>query len=41
MSQQLIEKLKGFKVIPVIQINNVEQAVPLAKTLVENGLPCC
>ncbi|MGF1680047.1 bifunctional 4-hydroxy-2-oxoglutarate aldolase/2-dehydro-3-deoxy-phosphogluconate aldolase [Photobacterium minamisatsumaniensis] len=39
MSQQLIEKLKAFKVIPVIQINSVEQAVPLAKTLVENGLP--
>lgn len=39
MSQQLIEKLKAFKVIPVIQINNIEQAVPLAKTLVENGLP--
>ncbi|WP_027252573.1 bifunctional 4-hydroxy-2-oxoglutarate aldolase/2-dehydro-3-deoxy-phosphogluconate aldolase [Photobacterium halotolerans] len=39
MSQSLIEKLKQFKVIPVIQINSVEQAVPLAKTLVENGLP--
>ncbi|PSW17608.1 2-dehydro-3-deoxyphosphogluconate aldolase [Photobacterium sanctipauli] len=39
MSAQLIEQLKAFKVIPVIQINNVEQAVPLAKTLVENGLP--
>ncbi|KDM92862.1 bifunctional 4-hydroxy-2-oxoglutarate aldolase/2-dehydro-3-deoxy-phosphogluconate aldolase [Photobacterium galatheae] len=39
MSQSLIEKLKQFKVIPVIQINRVEQAVPLAKTLVENGLP--
>ncbi|MGF1790357.1 bifunctional 4-hydroxy-2-oxoglutarate aldolase/2-dehydro-3-deoxy-phosphogluconate aldolase [Photobacterium profundum] len=39
MSQQLIEKLKAFKVIPVIQINSIEQAVPLAKTLVENGLP--
>ncbi|OEF27554.1 bifunctional 4-hydroxy-2-oxoglutarate aldolase/2-dehydro-3-deoxy-phosphogluconate aldolase [Vibrio rumoiensis] len=39
MSTQLIEKLKSYKVIPVIQINNVEQAVPLAKTLVENGLP--
>ncbi|GAB6260132.1 bifunctional 4-hydroxy-2-oxoglutarate aldolase/2-dehydro-3-deoxy-phosphogluconate aldolase [Photobacterium sp. CCB-ST2H9] len=39
MSQSLIEKLKQLKVIPVIQINRVEQAVPLAKTLVENGLP--
>ncbi|OAN13730.1 2-dehydro-3-deoxyphosphogluconate aldolase [Photobacterium jeanii] len=39
MSQQLIDRLKAFKVIPVIQINNVEQAVPLARVLVENGLP--
>ncbi|QUJ66476.1 bifunctional 4-hydroxy-2-oxoglutarate aldolase/2-dehydro-3-deoxy-phosphogluconate aldolase [Photobacterium sp. GJ3] len=39
MSQSLIEKVKQFKVIPVIQINHVDQAVPLAKTLVENGLP--
>ncbi|KMV28695.1 2-dehydro-3-deoxyphosphogluconate aldolase [Photobacterium swingsii] len=39
MSQALIEQLKAFKVIPVIQINHVEQAVPLAKVLVENGLP--
>ncbi|MGF1777691.1 bifunctional 4-hydroxy-2-oxoglutarate aldolase/2-dehydro-3-deoxy-phosphogluconate aldolase [Vibrio nomapromontoriensis] len=35
----LIDKLKQFKVIPVIQINHVEQAIPLAKVLVENGLP--
>ncbi|MEJ2763048.1 bifunctional 4-hydroxy-2-oxoglutarate aldolase/2-dehydro-3-deoxy-phosphogluconate aldolase [Photobacterium sp. MCCC 1A19761] len=39
MSQALIDQLASFKVIPVIQINSVEQAVPLAKTLVENGLP--
>ncbi|UTV26692.1 bifunctional 4-hydroxy-2-oxoglutarate aldolase/2-dehydro-3-deoxy-phosphogluconate aldolase [Photobacterium atrarenae] len=39
MSQALIEQLSSFKVIPVIQINAVEQAVPLAKTLVDNGLP--
>lgn len=35
----MINKLKQFKVIPVIQINKVEHAVPLAKVLVENGLP--
>lgn len=39
MSQALIDQLSSYKVIPVIQINTVEQAVPLAKTLVENGLP--
>ncbi len=35
----MINKLKQFKVIPVIQINKVEHAIPLAKVLVENGLP--
>lgn len=39
MSQEMINKLKQFKVIPVIQINKVEHAIPLAKVLVENGLP--
>ncbi|MDA0106680.1 bifunctional 4-hydroxy-2-oxoglutarate aldolase/2-dehydro-3-deoxy-phosphogluconate aldolase [Vibrio sp. La 4.2.2] len=39
MNMSLINKLKQFKVIPVIQINNVDHAIPLAKALVENGLP--
>ncbi|MGF1695502.1 bifunctional 4-hydroxy-2-oxoglutarate aldolase/2-dehydro-3-deoxy-phosphogluconate aldolase [Vibrio kyushuensis] len=39
MSQEMINQLKQYKVIPVIQINKVEHAVPLAKVLVENGLP--
>lgn len=39
MNNEMINKLKQFKVIPVIQINKVEHAVPLAKVLVENGLP--
>lgn len=39
MSQLLTEKLATFKVIPVIQIDDASQAVPLAKALVENGLP--
>lgn len=38
-SQEIINKLQQFKVVPVIQINKVEHAVPLAKVLVENGLP--
>ncbi|MDR2227807.1 MAG: bifunctional 4-hydroxy-2-oxoglutarate aldolase/2-dehydro-3-deoxy-phosphogluconate aldolase [Providencia sp.] len=37
---QLINKLKNIKIIPVITINNSNHAVPLAKTLVDNGLPC-
>ncbi|MBW3695869.1 bifunctional 4-hydroxy-2-oxoglutarate aldolase/2-dehydro-3-deoxy-phosphogluconate aldolase [Vibrio sp. T187] len=39
MSQELISALKSYKVIPVIQIDDAAQAVPLAKALVENGLP--
>ncbi|NOH78621.1 bifunctional 4-hydroxy-2-oxoglutarate aldolase/2-dehydro-3-deoxy-phosphogluconate aldolase [Vibrio sp. RE86] len=39
MTTEMINKLEQFKVIPVIQINNVEHAIPLAKVLVENGLP--
>ncbi|MEF1171219.1 bifunctional 4-hydroxy-2-oxoglutarate aldolase/2-dehydro-3-deoxy-phosphogluconate aldolase [Vibrio sinaloensis] len=39
MNNEMINKLKQFKVIPVIQINKVEHAVPVAKVLVENGLP--
>ncbi|EEX94713.1 keto-hydroxyglutarate-aldolase/keto-deoxy-phosphogluconate aldolase [Vibrio orientalis CIP 102891 = ATCC 33934] len=39
MTNEMINKLKQFKVIPVIQINKVEHAIPLAKVLVDNGLP--
>ena len=36
----LNEKLQALKVIPVIAIKNAEDAVPLGKVLVENGMPC-
>ncbi|MDO6684833.1 MULTISPECIES: bifunctional 4-hydroxy-2-oxoglutarate aldolase/2-dehydro-3-deoxy-phosphogluconate aldolase [unclassified Agarivorans] len=36
----LNEQLQALKVIPVIAIDNADDAVPLAKVLVENGLPC-
>lgn len=39
MTNEMINKLKQFKVIPVIQINKVEHAISLAKVLVDNGLP--
>ncbi len=39
MEQTILELLTRCKVVPVIQINHVEHAVPLANTLVENGLP--
>ncbi|MCL9776949.1 bifunctional 4-hydroxy-2-oxoglutarate aldolase/2-dehydro-3-deoxy-phosphogluconate aldolase [Vibrio methylphosphonaticus] len=36
----LNEQLADLKVIPVIAINNVEDAIPLGRALVENGMPC-
>jgi len=36
----LNEKLKELKVIPVIAIKDANDAVPLGKVLVENGMPC-
>jgi 2-dehydro-3-deoxyphosphogluconate aldolase/(4S)-4-hydroxy-2-oxoglutarate aldolase len=36
----ILEKLAAFKIVPVIVINDAEKAVPLAKALVEGGLPC-
>lgn len=34
------KRLKEIKIVPVIAINSAEQALPLAKVLMENGLPC-
>jgi 2-dehydro-3-deoxyphosphogluconate aldolase/(4S)-4-hydroxy-2-oxoglutarate aldolase len=34
------QRLRNIRIVPVIAINDVAQAVPLAKVLVENGLPC-
>lgn len=36
----LNEQLANLKVIPVIAINRAEDATPLGKALVENGMPC-
>lgn len=35
----LINKLRQFKIIPVITIERAQDIVPLGKTLVKNGLP--
>ncbi|ENM5765012.1 bifunctional 4-hydroxy-2-oxoglutarate aldolase/2-dehydro-3-deoxy-phosphogluconate aldolase [Vibrio mimicus] len=41
MSENQLEKqLSAMKVVPVIAIKHSEDAVQLAKTLVESGLPC-
>lgn len=39
MSQDVFRTLAEHKVVPVIQITNLNQAVPLANALMENGLP--
>ncbi|MGF1703566.1 bifunctional 4-hydroxy-2-oxoglutarate aldolase/2-dehydro-3-deoxy-phosphogluconate aldolase [Photobacterium makurazakiensis] len=36
----LNDQLAALKVIPVIAINNAEDAIPLGRALVENGMPC-
>ncbi len=36
----LEQRLQQIKIVPVIAINDAAHAVPLAKVLVENGLPC-
>ncbi|WP_162047877.1 bifunctional 4-hydroxy-2-oxoglutarate aldolase/2-dehydro-3-deoxy-phosphogluconate aldolase [Vibrio taketomensis] len=36
----LNDQLAQLKVIPVIAINKVEDAIPLGRALVENGMPC-
>ncbi|MBM7035079.1 ketohydroxyglutarate aldolase [Vibrio sp. qd031] len=36
----LNDKLASLKVIPVIAINKAEDAIPLGRALVENGMPC-
>jgi 2-dehydro-3-deoxyphosphogluconate aldolase/(4S)-4-hydroxy-2-oxoglutarate aldolase len=34
-----LELLAKIRVVPVIQIDNLEDTIPLAETLIENGLP--
>ncbi len=37
--QQILSKLEAFGIVPVIKIDRVEDALPLAKALCEGGLP--
>lgn len=39
MTNEWIDRLRALRVMPVIQIESAADAVPLAKVLVENGLP--
>lgn len=39
MSSQILDKLSSYGVVPVITIESVESALPLADALIEGGLP--
>ncbi len=38
--KQLIKQISDAKIIPVIKIDNADDAIPLAKALKDGGLPC-
>lgn len=40
MMHPIFESLSKMKIVPVIVINDVKNAVPLARALCEGGLPC-
>lgn len=37
---ELLQKVGGFGVVPVVVLNDAKDAAPLAKALCEGGLPC-
>ena len=37
---EVLERLHELKIIPVVKINDVEKALPLAQALCQGGLPC-
>jgi len=39
-TQSVVERLRKNRLVPVIVIDDVERAVPLARALEEGGLPC-
>lgn len=36
----LIERIRKIKIVPVVKLDDVKDAVPLAEALVKGGLPC-
>ncbi|PJG84159.1 bifunctional 4-hydroxy-2-oxoglutarate aldolase/2-dehydro-3-deoxy-phosphogluconate aldolase [Caviibacterium pharyngocola] len=38
-TEQIIEKLRDIKLVPVIALDNAKDILPLAQTLADNGLP--
>lgn len=35
------EKIREMKIVPVVKLDDAKDALPLAKALVEGGLPLC
>ena len=40
MFDEIIKKFEDIKVVPVVVLNDSENAIPLAKALCDGGLPC-
>lgn len=38
--EEMKEKIHAMKIVPVVKLNDAKDAVPLAKALVEGGIPC-
>lgn len=38
--QQMIEKIKQTKIVPVVVLNSIEETIPKMQALVKGGLPC-
>ena len=37
---EVLEKINKIGIVPVVTIDSIEDAIPLAKALCEGGLPC-
>ena len=37
---EMLKKIEGYGVVPVVVLNDAKDAAPLAKALCEGGLPC-
>ena len=37
---EMLKRIEGFGVVPVVVLNDAKDAAPLAKALCEGGLPC-
>ena len=40
LMEEMKEKIHAMKSVPVVKLNDAKDAVPLAKALVEGGIPC-